>query len=75
MIKFLNYSHSNLSRTLEIQEVEAGLKTAAKTVAEETQKVQNNIENVAANEVNLDAKIEKKKVERIDFFFTCSQIK
>ena len=75
MIKFLNYSHSNLSRTLEIQEVEAGLKTAAKTVADETQKVQNNIENVAANEVNLDAKIEKKKVERIDFFFTCSQIK
>ena len=64
-----------MSRTLEIQEVEAGLKTAAKTVAEETQKVQNNIENVAANEVNLDAKIEKKKVERIDFFFTCSQIK
>mgnify|MGYP001351204130 CR=1 FL=1 len=33
MIKFLNYSHSNLSRTLEIQEVEAGLKTAAETVA------------------------------------------
>ena len=64
-----------MSRTLEIQEVEAGLKTAAKTVADETQKVQNNIENVAANEVNLDAKIEKKKVERIDFFFTCSQIK
>ena len=64
-----------MPRTLEIQEVEAGLKTAAKTVAEETQKVQNNIENVAANEVNLDAKIEKKKVERIDFFFTCSQIK
>ena len=56
-----------MSRTLEIQEVEAGLKTAAKTVAEETQKVQNNIENVAANEVNLDAKIEKKKVEQIDF--------
>jgi len=52
-----------LARTLEIQEVEAGLKSAAKTVAEETQKVQNNIENVAANEVNLDAKIEKKKVE------------
>ena len=34
-------------------------------MAEETQKVQNNIENVAANEVNLDAKIEKKKVELI----------
>ena len=74
MIKYLNYSHCKLSRTLEIQEVEAGLKTAAKTVAEETQKVQNNIENVAANEVNLDAKIEKKKVEQIDFFLTCLKI-
>ena len=52
-----------LARNLEIQEVESGLRTAAKLVAEETQKVQNNIENVAANEANLEAKIEKKKVE------------
>merc|ERR1712079_335197 len=52
-----------LARNLEIQEVETGLRSAAKIVAEETQKVQNNIENVAANEANLDAKIEKKKVE------------
>ena len=51
-----------LARNLEIQEVESGLRSAAKIVAEETQKVQNNIENVAANEANLEAKIEKKKV-------------
>ena len=51
-----------LARNLEIQEVEAGLRDAAKNVGEETQKVQNNIENVAANEANLEAKLEKKKV-------------
>ena len=49
--------------------MESGLRSAAKTVAEETQKVQNNIENVAANEVNLDAKIEKKKVKRFSIIF------
>ena len=49
--------------------MESGLRSAAKTVAEETQKVQNNIENVAANEVNLDAKIEKKKVTGVPIFF------
>eukprot|EP00090_Calanus_glacialis_P001691 TRINITY_DN11217_c0_g1_i1.p1 TRINITY_DN11217_c0_g1~~TRINITY_DN11217_c0_g1_i1.p1 ORF type:complete len:435 (+),score=171.25 TRINITY_DN11217_c0_g1_i1:48-1352(+) len=52
-----------LARNLEIQEVEAGLRDAAKNVGEETQKVQNNIENVAANEANLEAKLEKKKIE------------
>ena len=56
-----------LARNLEIQEVEAGLRIAAKNVGEETQKVQNNIENVAANEANLEAKIEKKKVKLILF--------
>merc|ERR550517_546638 len=35
----------------------------AQHVTEETSKVQHNIENVAANEANLEAKIEKKKVE------------
>ena len=54
-----------LARNLEIQEVESGLRNAAKLVAEETQKVQNNIENVAANEANLEAKIEKKKVGKL----------
>ena len=58
-----------LARNLEIQEVESGLRAAAKLVAEETQKVQNNIENVAANEANLEAKIEKKKVEISNIFF------
>ena len=32
-------------------------------MAEETNKILNNIENVAANEANLEAKIEKKKIE------------
>ena len=54
-----------LARNLEIQEVEAGLRDAAKNVGEETQKVQNNIENVAANEANLEAKIEKKKYNEV----------
>merc|ERR1711934_999361 len=52
-----------LARTLEIQEVEAGLRSSAQHVTEETSKVQHNIENVASNEANLEAKIEKKKVE------------
>ena len=52
-----------LARSLEIQEVEAGLRSSAQHVGEETAKVQHNIENVAANEANLEAKIEKKKVE------------
>ena len=52
-----------LARTLEIQEVEAGLRSSAQHVGDETSKVQHNIENVAANEANLEAKIEKKKVE------------
>ena len=58
-----------LARNLEIQEVESGLRSAAKLVAEETQKVQNNIENVAANEANLEAKIEKKKVGKLFCYF------
>ena len=58
-----------LARNLEIQEVESGLRAAAKLVAEETQKVQNSIENVAANEANLEAKIEKKKVEISNILF------
>ena len=52
-----------LARNLEIQEVEAGLRNAANNVGDETQKVQNNIENVTANEANLESKIEKKKVK------------
>jgi hypothetical protein len=48
-----------LARNLEIQKVEAGLRNAAKNVGDETQKVQNNIVNVAANEANLA----KKKVK------------
>jgi clusterin-associated protein 1 len=43
--------------------VETGLKLSIRAVAEETTKIFNNIENVAANEANLEAKIEKKRVE------------
>ena len=68
-----------LARNLEIQEVEAGLRNAAQNVGEETQKVQNNIENVAANEANLEAKLEKTKVKcscdsYYDFFISNNQI-
>ena len=42
--------------------MEAGLRSSAAHVTEETAKVQHNIENVAANEANLETKIEKKKV-------------
>ena len=43
--------------------METGLKLSIRAVAEETNKILNNIENVAANEANLEAKIEKKRVE------------
>jgi clusterin-associated protein 1 len=43
--------------------VETGLKLSIRGVVEETNKLVNNMENVAANEANLEAKIEKKRVE------------
>jgi clusterin-associated protein 1 len=43
--------------------VESGLKQSIRGVVEETNKLVNNMENVAANEANLEAKIEKKRVE------------
>jgi hypothetical protein len=45
------------------KEVETGLKQSIRGVVEETNKLVNNMENVAANEANLEAKIEKKRVE------------
>jgi hypothetical protein len=45
------------------KEVESGLKQSIRGVVEETNKLVNNMENVAANEANLEAKIEKKRVE------------
>ena len=52
-----------LARQLEIAEVESALKSSLKAVDEEVKRTQSNIENVASNEANLEAKIEKKKVE------------
>ena len=46
-----------------MQEVEVGLKQSIRSVGEETKRIVNNMENVAANEANLEAKIEKKRVE------------
>jgi len=43
--------------------VESGLKQSIRGVVEETNRLVNNMENVAANEANLEAKIEKKRVE------------
>ena len=55
--KVIGWGHNNL-----FLQVEAGLKQSVKGVNEEIKKVTNNIENVASNETNLEAKMEKKKV-------------
>ncbi len=52
-----------LARQLEIVEVETALKQSLRSVEEEIKKTNHNIENVASNEANLEAKIEKKRVE------------
>lgn len=52
-----------IARQMEISVIEKGLKDAIKMVEEEVLKTNNLIENVAADEANLEAKIEKKKVE------------
>lgn len=52
-----------LARQLEITEVEQALRSSVRNIDEEIKKITHNIENVASNEANLEAKIEKKKVE------------
>eukprot|EP00094_Tigriopus_californicus_P007649 TCALIF_07366-PA protein Name:"Similar to cluap1 Clusterin-associated protein 1 homolog (Danio rerio)" AED:0.16 eAED:0.16 QI:112/0/0.25/1/1/1/4/0/314 len=52
-----------LARQLEITDVEQALKASLKSVGEDIKATNHNIENVASNEANLEAKIEKKKVE------------
>ena len=52
-----------MSRQLEIAEVENAIMASIKAVDEDTKRTTGNIENVASNEANLEAKIEKKKVE------------
>ncbi len=50
-------------RQLEITEVEQALKQSLRAIEEDIKKTNQNIENVASNEANLEAKIEKKRVE------------
>lgn len=52
-----------LARQVDISEVESSLRVTYKAIEEEIQKTTQLIENVASDEVNLDAKIEKKKLE------------
>ncbi|XP_076366204.1 clusterin-associated protein 1-like isoform X2 [Tachypleus tridentatus] len=52
-----------LSKQLEITELERGLRNAIRDVEEEIQKTNTMIENVASDEANLEAKIEKRKID------------
>ncbi|KAK8747400.1 hypothetical protein OTU49_016794, partial [Cherax quadricarinatus] len=52
---------SIINRQLELTEVEAGIQTAIHTCEDEGKRNQQAIENVASDEANLDAKIDKKK--------------
>lgn len=54
---------SVLAKQLDIGEIEKGLKNAVKGVEEEIQKTKQMIENIASDEANLEAKIEKRKAE------------
>ena len=52
-----------IARQLEINEVEKGLAGSIKAVEQEIKKTLNLIDNVASDEANLEAKIEKKRSE------------
>ena len=52
-----------IARTLEINEVEKGLSASVGAVESEIKKTLQNIDNVASDEANLEAKIEKKRNE------------
>ncbi|XP_023233335.1 clusterin-associated protein 1-like [Centruroides sculpturatus] len=52
-----------LAKQHEITEIEKELRNCIKAVEEEIQKTHQMIENVASDEANLEAKIEKKKIE------------
>ncbi|KFM58702.1 Clusterin-associated protein 1-like protein, partial [Stegodyphus mimosarum] len=54
---------SVLSKQLDITEIEQGIKNATKGLEEEIQKTNTMIENIAADEANLEAKIEKRKMD------------
>ncbi|XP_071954688.1 clusterin-associated protein 1-like [Antedon mediterranea] len=52
-----------INRPLEINEIEKGLKGSIKAVEQQIKKTQKQLENVAADEANLEVKIDKKKSE------------
>lgn len=52
-----------IARPLEINETEKALRAAVKEALEHVQKTKDTLDNVASDEANLEAKIEKKKLE------------
>ncbi|XP_054718328.1 clusterin-associated protein 1 homolog [Uloborus diversus] len=54
---------SVISKQLDITEIEQGIKQATKGLEEEIKKTNSMIENIAADEANLEAKIEKRKLD------------
>ncbi|XP_033108039.1 clusterin-associated protein 1-like isoform X2 [Anneissia japonica] len=52
-----------INRPLEINEIEKGLRGSIKAVEQQIKKTQKQLENVAADEANLEVKIDKKKSE------------
>nr|XP_002739342.1 PREDICTED: clusterin-associated protein 1-like [Saccoglossus kowalevskii] len=52
-----------INRPLEINEIERGLRGSIKAVEQQTKKTQLMLDNVASDEANLEAKIEKKRSE------------
>ncbi|XP_014681342.1 PREDICTED: clusterin-associated protein 1-like, partial [Priapulus caudatus] len=54
---------SAIAQPLDINEVEKGLRGAIKNVQEDMEKTTDMLNNIASNEANLDAKIEKRKSE------------
>ena len=47
----------------DLVEIEGAIRSAVKAVDDDNRRTVHNIENVASNEANLEAKIEKKRVE------------
>lgn len=54
---------SAIARPLEIDQIEAGLRSRISGVEGEVKKTQHNLDNIGNDEANLEAKIEKKKSE------------
>ncbi|XP_074027492.1 clusterin associated protein 1 isoform X2 [Leptinotarsa decemlineata] len=53
----------SIARQIELSDVEAGIKEAIKIITQEIEETKQLIENVAATEASLDAKIERRNVE------------